>query len=124
MTGVQACALPIGVWEHFGRYIVRPDLIHAEERPEHRHTDHGERAELYREAIAAFCRSKPRDALVAEMVEADVPTIDIYSPEEALEQPNVAAHCHRAADGIDWSQVGWGKCASGRGSNGSEGVSV
>src|SRR3546814_17809964 len=91
MTGVQACALPIGVWEHFGRYIGRLDLIHAEERPEHRHTDHGARAELYREAIAAFCRSKPRDALVAEMAEADVPIPAIYTPEEATAQPNVAA---------------------------------
>ena len=88
---VAVSLLEARVWEHFCRHIGRPDLIHAEERPEHRHTDHGERAELYREAIAAFCRSKPRDPLVAEMAEADVPILAIYTPEEALAQPNVAA---------------------------------
>src|SRR3546814_7701305 len=91
---VAVSLLEARVWEHFCRHIGRLDLIHAEERPEHRHTDHGERAELYREAIAAFCRSKPRDALVAEMAEADVPRSEEHTSElQSLMRISYAVFC-------------------------------
>ena len=70
---VAVSLLETRIWKHFCQYIGRPDLISEDERPEHRHTSHGDRASLYREAIAAFCRSKPRDELCDEMEAHNIP---------------------------------------------------
>lgn len=88
---VAVSLLETRIWEHFCHYIGRPDLISEAEGPEHRHTSHGDRAPLYREAITTFCRSKPRDDLCAEMESHNIPICAIYTPEEALANHHVTA---------------------------------
>jgi CoA:oxalate CoA-transferase len=88
---VAVSLLETRIWAHFCRHIGRPDLLSEDEGPEHRHTAHGEYAIAYRQAIAQFCASKPRDALCAEMEQYNIPICPVYTPEEALTQPHVTA---------------------------------
>jgi crotonobetainyl-CoA:carnitine CoA-transferase CaiB-like acyl-CoA transferase len=50
----------------------------------HRHSDHGERAAAFREAIGAFCLSRDRDALADEMRRAEISICAVYSTDEAV----------------------------------------
>jgi crotonobetainyl-CoA:carnitine CoA-transferase CaiB-like acyl-CoA transferase len=94
---VAVSLLEARIWHHFCRLIGREDLIHEAETPKDRHTDHGERARHYRDAITDLCASRGRDELVAWMVENNVPIVPVYSPDEAL------ASAHAAARGaIEW----------------------
>ena len=45
------------LWARFCDVIGRPDLVFDDEKPEHRHSDHGERAADYRGALSAYCAS-------------------------------------------------------------------
>ena len=81
----------------FCDYIRRPELFHASEGYEDRHTDHGDRKVLYREAIAALCASRDRDELVAEMMAAGIPICPVYTPDEA-----VRSSAAEERDLIDW----------------------
>lgn len=80
---VTVCLLEIRTWERFCHEIGRPDLIYAETFAD-RHTSHGDRARLFREAIAQLCLAHDRDALVERMVKADIPICAVYTPDEAL----------------------------------------
>lgn len=88
---VAVSLLEARIWAHFCNLIGREDLVDEKEGPEHRHTSHGGRSALYREALTAFCASKPRDALVDWMVENDVPILPVYSPQEALNSEHARA---------------------------------
>ncbi len=77
-------------WQQFCNFIERPDLIHADEGPEDRHTTHGDRAPIYREAIAAYCKTHTRDSLLAKMESEQIPVCAINTPDEALASDNVA----------------------------------
>lgn len=78
-------------WRQFCTFIERPDLIHEEEGPEDRHTTHGDRAPVYREAITAYCKAHTRDSLLAKMEAEQIPVCAIYTPDEALADENVRA---------------------------------
>jgi crotonobetainyl-CoA:carnitine CoA-transferase CaiB-like acyl-CoA transferase len=95
MTGdgkaVAVSLLEAHIWKSFCDVIGRPDLVDAEEGPEHRHTVHGDRAATYRRAIAEFCLSKPRDELVRWMIERNVPILPVHTPDEAVQSEHVAA---------------------------------
>jgi crotonobetainyl-CoA:carnitine CoA-transferase CaiB-like acyl-CoA transferase len=88
---VAVSLLEARIWTAFCKLINRPDLIHADEGPEHRHTAHGSRASLYREAIGQFCLSKDRDELVRWMTELNVPILPVYTSDEAVNSEHVAA---------------------------------
>jgi len=83
---VTVCLLETRTWERFCRFIGRADLIYEETHAD-RHTSHGDRAEVYRKAIAELCLADDRDALVVRMVKADIPICPAYSPDEALASP-------------------------------------
>jgi len=87
---VAVALLEKRLWVNFCNAIERPDLIDDDESLEDRHSNHGHKAEDYREAIAACCRAKNRDELIDEMTRHGVPMCPIYSPDEALNSENVA----------------------------------
>lgn len=78
-------------WAQFCRVIGRDDLIFEDEGFEDRHSDHGERAGLFREAIEAYCKSHDRAVMLAVMEEHQIPISAINAPDEALAEPVVAA---------------------------------
>ena len=78
-------------WRQFCEFIERPDLIHEDEGPEDRHTTHGDRAPIYREAIESYCKAHTRDSLLAKMEAEQIPVCAIFTPDEALADENVAA---------------------------------
>ncbi|MBV7483192.1 CaiB/BaiF CoA-transferase family protein [Bordetella sp. BOR01] len=86
---VAVSLLEARIWTHFCNVIGRPDLINAEEGPQDRHSQHGSRAQLYRDALRDLCLSRDRDELVAWMMENNVPIVPVYSPDEAMAQPHV-----------------------------------
>jgi crotonobetainyl-CoA:carnitine CoA-transferase CaiB-like acyl-CoA transferase len=88
---VAVSLLEKGIWAEFCTLIERPDLVAEDEGPQHRHTLHGDRAEIYRAVIGEICLSRPRDELVDWLVSHNVPITPIYSPEEALASPHVRA---------------------------------
>lgn len=78
-------------WAQFCEVIGRNDLIFEDEGLEDRHSDHGERAGLFREAIEAYCSTHDRADLLAVMEEHQIPISAINAPDEALAEPVVAA---------------------------------
>jgi crotonobetainyl-CoA:carnitine CoA-transferase CaiB-like acyl-CoA transferase len=80
---VTVCLLEYRGWKRFCEYTGRRDLA-PDESWSDRHSDHGERAAAFREAIAAFCQSRDRDQLADEMREAEISICAIYSTDEAV----------------------------------------
>ncbi|MBV1927137.1 MAG: CoA transferase, partial [Rhodobacteraceae bacterium] len=78
------------LWVNFCTAIDRPDLIDHDETPEDRHSNHGNKADAYRAAIAETCAAKNRDELIDEMTRKGVPITPVYSPDDALNSENVA----------------------------------
>ena len=68
---VTVCLLEYRGWKRFCEYIGRADLAPEEDWSD-RHSDHGDRAAAFRDAIASFCLSRGRDELAAEMREAEI----------------------------------------------------
>lgn len=87
---VAVCLLEPRLWALFCQELGRPDLISGEERPEHRHTPHGQRSQLYRDAIAAYCLAHDRDDIAARMEAQSIPVVAVLSPEEAVTSVNAA----------------------------------
>jgi CoA:oxalate CoA-transferase len=87
---LAVCLLEAKLWQQFCQAINRPDLI-ADERQEDRHSSHGLRSQLYREAIAEFCVGRPRDVIADEMTRLGIPVMPVLTPEEAVTHQNVAA---------------------------------
>ena len=84
---VTACLLEYRAWKRFCDYIGRPELAPEEDWSD-RHSDHGDRAASFRDAIAQFCLSRDRDALHEEMRKAEIAINAVYETDEAL----VSAH--------------------------------
>lgn len=83
---VTVSLLETRTWERFCQHIGRPDLM-MEEGWHDRHSTHGDRAPLFRKAIADFCLARERDALVAEMLTAGISICPVYDADEALVSP-------------------------------------
>jgi crotonobetainyl-CoA:carnitine CoA-transferase CaiB-like acyl-CoA transferase len=81
---VTVCLLEAKLWKQFCRVIGRNDLVHEGEKLEERLTSHAERVDMYRDAIAAYCLSKTRDEIVAEMQVHAIPITPVLTPDEAV----------------------------------------
>lgn len=85
---VTVCLLEYRAWQRFCEYIGRSELA-PEESWADRHTDHGERTDAIRSAIADFCLSHDRDALAEKMCAAEIAICAIYSADETLNSQQV-----------------------------------
>ncbi|MFV0297326.1 MAG: CaiB/BaiF CoA transferase family protein [Hyphomicrobiaceae bacterium] len=85
---LAVCLLEARLWGEFCRAIGRDDLISEDERHEDRHSSHGGRAERYREAIQAFCMSRPRDEIAREMAGLGIPVMPVLGPDEVMAHEN------------------------------------
>ena len=88
---VAVCLLEAKLWSEFCRAIGRDDLIDGTEGWADRHSDHGGRSDVYRKAIADYCRSQRRDDLVAAMSKIAIPIMPVLSPLEALNTEHARA---------------------------------
>jgi crotonobetainyl-CoA:carnitine CoA-transferase CaiB-like acyl-CoA transferase len=80
---VSVSLLEMRTWHVFCRFINRPDLIYDEHWAD-RHSTHGERAGLFKQAILNFCKSDDRDSLVARCLEAGIPICPVYDADETV----------------------------------------
>jgi CoA:oxalate CoA-transferase len=80
---VTVCLLEYRGWQRFCEYIGREDLAPAESWSD-RHSDHGDRAAAFRDAIGAFCLSRDRDSLADEMRSAEISICAVYTTDEAV----------------------------------------
>jgi len=76
-------------WRLFCEAIGRLELVNEDEESRDRHTDHGDRAAVYRAAIAEYCAAHTREDLVRRMHARGIPVFPVYTPEEALAAPLV-----------------------------------
>lgn len=81
---VGVSLLEPGLWAKFCELIGRPDLVFGDERPEDRHSDHGERAALYRTAITDYCAARTMNEIDETMRARDIPVCPILNADEAL----------------------------------------
>lgn len=100
---VTVCLLEYRGWQRFCEYIGRPELA-PDEGWADRHSDHGDRAAKFREAIAAFCLSRDRDALHDEMRKAEIAISAVYDSDEAVRSTHAMdrsaiRYMERPADG-------------------------
>lgn len=94
---VAVSLLETRTWEALCAFMGRPDLVSPDETPKDRHSSHGERATLYRDALSAYFAAHDRDEVIARLQAADIPICAIHTPDEAL------AHEHVAARGlVEW----------------------
>lgn len=75
-------------WKKFCATIGQPDLAPEHEDPSARLSNHGERTELYRKAIADYCKVRDRDEIARQMAAEDIPVIPVLTPDEALHSPH------------------------------------
>ena len=75
-------------WKKFCATIGQPDLAPEYEDPSARLSSHGERTELYRKAIADYCKTRDRDEIARQMAAEDIPVIPVLTPDEALHSPH------------------------------------
>jgi crotonobetainyl-CoA:carnitine CoA-transferase CaiB-like acyl-CoA transferase len=80
---VTVCLLEYRGWKRFCEYIGREDLA-PDESWSDRHSDHGDRAAAFRDAIGAFCLSRDRDQLADEMRKAEISICAVYTTDEAV----------------------------------------
>jgi crotonobetainyl-CoA:carnitine CoA-transferase CaiB-like acyl-CoA transferase len=78
-------------WKQFCDVIGRTDMIFADEGPDSRLSDHGERSALFRATIRDFCAAMDRAPLLALMEAHQIPIAPVNTPDEALAEPVVAA---------------------------------
>lgn len=86
---VAVCLLEAKIWRKFCELIGRPDLNFADEGHEARLSSHGDRAELFREALATYCLSHDRDEIGAVMTRLALPVIPVLTPDEAVASDHV-----------------------------------
>lgn len=80
---VTVCLLEYRGWKRFCDFIGRSELA-PEESWADRHSDHRERADGIRQAIAEFCLAHDRDELAEKMRQEEISICAIYSSDEAL----------------------------------------
>lgn len=86
---VAVCLLEAKIWRKFCELIERNDLVFADEGSESRLSSHGERAELFRDAIAGYCLSHDRDEIGGLMTEFALPVVPVLTPDEAVASEHV-----------------------------------
>ncbi|MBN8956302.1 MAG: CoA transferase [Rhizobiales bacterium] len=93
---VTVCLLEYRGWKRFCEYIGRPELAPEEDWSD-RHSDHGDKAVSFRDAIAQFCLSRDRDALHDEMRQAEIAISAVYETDEAVRSAHA---CERGVVGF------------------------
>jgi CoA:oxalate CoA-transferase len=88
---VAITLLETKAWREFCAHIGRPDLVSADETPADRLGSHGERAPVYRAALAQYCASQTRDELMQQMERTGIAICPVASPDEAVKLSHVAA---------------------------------
>ena len=81
---VAVSLLEAKAWKQFCDFIERPELVDPNESPADRHTTHGERESIYRDAIAGYIGAHTRDSLLAKMEAEQIPICAINTPDEAV----------------------------------------
>jgi crotonobetainyl-CoA:carnitine CoA-transferase CaiB-like acyl-CoA transferase len=84
-------------WKRFCHHIGNMDLIDHDEDWSHRHSDHGDKAPLYREAITNLCNSLDRDELCERMARVHIPICPAYEADEVLQSSEA-----RASQVLQW----------------------
>lgn len=79
------------LWKDFCVLIGRPDLVFEDERAADRHSDHGERAALFRDALQAYFDAHDADEIDRTMQAHAIPVIAVREPEGALADPHFHA---------------------------------
>ena len=87
---VAVSLLEARLWARFCHAIGRTDLV-FDERQDERHSDHGERAAHYREAIAGYCASRTAADIDRAMRAQDIPVSVVLTPDEALRSEHAHA---------------------------------
>jgi CoA:oxalate CoA-transferase len=87
---VAVSLLESRLWSRFCVVIGRPDLV-FDEAPEDRHSDHGSRAALFRDAIAGYCGNRNAATINREMRAQDIPVSVVLTPDEALASEHARA---------------------------------
>src|SRR3546814_16394442 len=64
-------------------------LIFDDERSSDRLSNHGDRSDLYRNALSQYCMAHDRDHIGAQMADLGLPVIPVLTPDEALESDHV-----------------------------------
>jgi len=88
---VAVSLLEAKAWKEFCESIGRPDLIAHDETAADRLTAHGPRQSLYREALAQYCAARTLAEIEAEAGCTGIAILPVYTPDEALRHPQVAA---------------------------------
>ena len=88
---VAVSLLEAKAWKEFCESIGRPDLIAHDETPADRLTAHGARGERYREALTQYCAGRTLAEIEADAERTGIAILPIYTPDEALRHPQVAA---------------------------------
>lgn len=88
---VAVALLERRLWQAFCDVIQKPDLYNHEENERTRLSDHGERGNLYRAAIAEYCASRTREQVLEELTARGIPVEPVLSPFEAVASENVRA---------------------------------
>ena len=79
------------LWARFCAAVGCDDLVFDDEAPEDRHSDHGERAALFREAIATYCSTHTAAEIERAMRTTDIPVSTVATPDEALASDHARA---------------------------------
>lgn len=86
---VAVTLLETKAWNHFCQIAGRPDLATEVENQADRLSSHGERGEIYRQAIADYCASRTWSELMQSMEETGIAICPVCTPEEALSLEHV-----------------------------------
>ncbi|MFG1347784.1 CoA transferase [Xanthobacter autotrophicus DSM 431] len=85
---IAVCLLEAKIWRRFCEAIGRPDLVFDED-PKARLSSHGDRSELFRQALSDYCLAHDRDEIGARMVALCLPVIPVLTPDEAVASEHV-----------------------------------
>jgi crotonobetainyl-CoA:carnitine CoA-transferase CaiB-like acyl-CoA transferase len=86
---IAICLLEAKIWVRFCEFIGRPDLVSADEDMGARLSSHGDRFDLYYEAISAYCLANDRDEIGVRMAAMSLPVIPVLTPDEAVASDHV-----------------------------------
>ena len=79
------------LWKDFCQLIGRPDLIFDDERTSDRHSTHGNRARLFREALQGYFDAHDADEIDLTMQAHDIPIVVVHDPDTALADEHLRA---------------------------------
>lgn len=88
---VAVSLLETKAWREFCESISRLNLVSEDETPADRLSAHGERHGVYRDALAAYCKSYSWAEIMRHMEQTGIAICPVCTPDEAVALPHVAA---------------------------------